>query len=30
MDEGEMPKIISNFLENVAVRNGISVPAAGS
>ena len=30
MDEREMPKILRNFLENVAVRNGIAVPAAGS
>jgi homoserine O-acetyltransferase len=30
MDEREMPKILRNFLENVAVRNGIAVPTAGS
>jgi hypothetical protein len=30
MDEREMPKILRNFLENVAARNGIAVPATGS
>jgi homoserine acetyltransferase len=30
MDEREMPKILRNFLENVAARNGITVPATGS
>jgi homoserine acetyltransferase len=30
MDEGEMLKILKNFLENVAARNGIAVPATGS
>lgn len=30
MDEGEMPKIVKNFLENVAARNGIAAPAAGA
>jgi len=30
LDEGEMLKIIQNFLENVAVRNGIAAPGAGS
>ncbi len=27
LDEGEISKIIRNFLENVAARNGIAAPA---
>ncbi len=30
MDEPEMPKIIGNFLDNVAARNGIAAPGGGS